>query len=124
TDSIGTSGYDLGAGTHAFDRDDAKARYFRLGAGGQGNYQGNGTNGSDGGSPDPSDYEDAYEVIDREIDIFNLLILPKDRDQTEDTKEPLGTGERILSAAARLPTYRPTAGVERCNRHYRSQQRR
>ncbi|MGH9962889.1 MAG: hypothetical protein ACREBC_38190, partial [Pyrinomonadaceae bacterium] len=43
-DPIGTSGYDLGAGTHAFDRDDAKARYFRLGAGGQGNYQGNGTN--------------------------------------------------------------------------------
>lgn len=91
TDPIGTSGYDLGleAGTHAFNRDASKVRYFRLGAGGQGDYQGNGTNGSDGGSPGPSDYEDAYEVIDREIDIFNLLILPKDRDQTEDTRRSL-----------------------------------
>lgn len=88
-DPIGTGGYDLGAKTgektHAFARDNAKVRYFRLGAGGQGNYQGNGTNGSDGGSPRPNNYEDAYEVIDAEIDIFNLLILPKDRDQTEDT---------------------------------------
>jgi uncharacterized protein len=89
TGPLGTSGYDLGAGTHAFDRDDAKVRYFRLGAGGQGDYQGNGTNGSDGGSPGPSDYEDAYEVIDREIDIFNLLILPKDQDQTEDARRSL-----------------------------------
>jgi hypothetical protein len=89
TNPFGTSGYDLGAGIHAFARNDAKVRYFRLGAGGQGDYQANGTNGSDGGSPVLSDYEDAYEVIDREIDIFNLLILPKDRDQTEDTRRSL-----------------------------------
>jgi uncharacterized protein len=89
TDPIGTSGYDLGAGSKAFTRDDVKVRYFRLGAAGQGDYQGNGTNGSDGGSPGLNDYEEAYKVIDREIDIFNLLILPKDRDQTEDTRRSL-----------------------------------
>ena len=89
TNPLGTGGYDLGAATKAFTRDDVKVRYFRLGAGGQGDYQGNGTNGSDGGSPSLSDYKEAYEVIDREIDIFNLLILPKDRDQTEDIRRSL-----------------------------------
>jgi len=89
TNPLGTGGYDLGAATKAFTRDDVKVRYFRLGAGGQGDYQGNGTNGSDGGSPGLSDYKEAYEVIDREIDIFNLLILPKDRDQTEDIRRSL-----------------------------------
>jgi phage tail sheath protein FI len=89
TGPIGANGYDLGAGSNAFARDDVKVRYFRLGAGGKGTYQGNGTNGSDGGAPGPNDYKDGYDTIDREIDIFNLLILPKDRDQTEDTRRSL-----------------------------------
>jgi len=88
-DPIGTGGYDLGAGGHAFARDDVKIRYFGLGAGGQGDYQGNGINGSDGGSPGLDDYDDAYEIIDRDIELFNLLILPKDRDQTEDMRRNL-----------------------------------
>ena len=33
---------------------------------------------SDGTAPESSDYDDAYEIIDREVDLFNLMILPPD----------------------------------------------
>ena len=32
----------------------------------------------DGDAPTLADYRDAYEVVDKEVDLFNLLILPKD----------------------------------------------
>lgn len=36
---------------------------------------------SDGTAPLASDYDDAYEIIDREVDIFNLMILPPVADE-------------------------------------------
>ena len=33
----------------------------------------------DGDPPQLTDYDDAYEIVDREVDLFNLLILPPDR---------------------------------------------
>lgn len=51
-------------------------RYYSLGASGTGPFQTPGTAGSDGAVPAPSDYELAYPIADREIDIFNLLVLP------------------------------------------------
>jgi hypothetical protein len=44
---------------------------------------------SDGGSPQLSDYANAYEVIDREVDIFNLLVLPKANDNNAVNRQTL-----------------------------------
>ncbi len=38
--------------------------------------------GQDGIAPSTSHYDDAYELIDREVDIFNLMVLPRDADTT------------------------------------------
>ncbi|MDC0672861.1 phage tail sheath family protein [Nannocystis radixulma] len=65
-------GYDLGSNT----------RYYSLGESGTGTHQA-GDNGVEGGRPLLADYSAAFEVIDREVDIFNLLILPRDADALE-----------------------------------------
>ena len=53
-------------------------RAYTLGAGGFniGGRQIAGVTGSDGTAPLAADYDAAYEVIDSEVDLFNLLILP------------------------------------------------
>jgi hypothetical protein len=56
--------------------DTENARYYSLGTAGVGPYQTGGVAGDDGQPPKASDYEAAYLVADREIDIFNLLVLP------------------------------------------------
>lgn len=56
-------------------RDD-NVRYYSLGTSGAGAYQTAGVAGMDGDPPKASDYSAAYQVADREIDIFNLLVLP------------------------------------------------
>jgi len=58
-------------------------RYYALGATGLGPYQGLGVPGNDGIAPDAAAYEAAYQVIDREVDLFNLLVLPKDRSHSD-----------------------------------------
>ncbi|WP_434426258.1 phage tail sheath family protein [Nannocystis pusilla] len=89
-----TGGANLGAGAEVssataglFDIngfvDVGNARYYSLGnSGGAGGYQ-IGINGVDGGRPTPTDYAAAYELIDREVDIFNILVLPRDAGATE-----------------------------------------
>ena len=77
-------GLDNAVGTLAFPQwlaaagfaDFENVRYYSLGAGGTGAFQTPGTAGSDGAVPAPSDYEKAYPIADREIDIFNLMVLP------------------------------------------------
>ncbi|MCP3911594.1 MAG: hypothetical protein GY713_11625 [Actinomycetia bacterium] len=44
---------------------------------------------SDGTSPQLSDYAAAYDVIDREVDIFNLLVLPQDNDANAADRQTL-----------------------------------
>lgn len=56
-------------------RDD-NVRYYSLGAGGTGGFQTGGAAGLDGNPPKASDYSDAYPIVDREVDLFNLLVLP------------------------------------------------
>ena len=56
-------------------RDD-NVRYYSLGADGTGGYQTGGVAGLDGNPPKASDYSDAYPIVDREVDLFNLLVLP------------------------------------------------
>jgi phage tail sheath protein FI len=58
-------------------------RFYSLGSTGLGPYQGLGASGNPGSAPDAASYEAAYKIIDREVDLFNLMVLPKDRDHTD-----------------------------------------
>lgn len=49
--------------------------YFRLGLGGAGT-QTIPVVGTDGGNPAASDYDTAYDIIDKEVDLYNLMVLP------------------------------------------------
>ncbi|MCX4247474.1 phage tail sheath subtilisin-like domain-containing protein [Paraliomyxa miuraensis] len=54
------------------------ARFYRLGLGGLPATFQSGTAGNDGTAPaTPSAYSNAYEIIDAEVDLFNLLVLPR-----------------------------------------------
>ncbi|MEO7650217.1 MAG: phage tail sheath C-terminal domain-containing protein [Bryobacteraceae bacterium] len=62
---------------------------YSLGLTGIGPYQGAGASGQDGGVPGESDYSNAYTVIDRVVDLFNIMILPRAKDQTDDARKDL-----------------------------------
>jgi phage tail sheath protein FI len=51
-------------------------RYYSLGNSGAPTFQVPGTPGNDGGTPLASDYADAYPIVDREVDLFNMMVLP------------------------------------------------
>jgi uncharacterized protein len=51
--------------------------YFRLGLGGAGT-QTVPVPGNDGGKPAAADYDTAYDIIDKEVDLYNLMVLPPD----------------------------------------------
>src|SRR2546430_1803887 len=51
--------------------------YFRLGLGGAGT-QTAPVVGNDGGKPAAADYDNAYDIIDQEVDLYNLMVLPPD----------------------------------------------
>ncbi len=62
-------------------------RYYSLGVSGTGTFQVPAPGlapdipagqASDGSPPNVGDYSDAYQIVDREVDLFNLLILPAD----------------------------------------------
>ncbi len=57
----------------------ANVRAYSLGTSGAGSYQTGGAGGHDGTAPQPADYDAAYQIADREIDLFNLLCLPPDK---------------------------------------------
>lgn len=65
------------------------ARYYALGVTGVGPYQTGGAPGIDGTAALPADYESAFQIIDREVDLFNLMILPKDRSHSDTTTRKL-----------------------------------
>jgi phage tail sheath protein FI len=78
--------YDLGGAGQGMD--EPNVRFFSLGATGAGNnYQTAGANGVDGGVPILGDYTDAFLAIDRQVDLFNLLILPRASGQTDTQRE-------------------------------------
>ncbi len=54
------------------------ARYYQLGIGGGGAFQTAGQAGSDGDAPHAADYRAAYEKAESEVDLFNILVLPRD----------------------------------------------
>jgi hypothetical protein len=51
---------------------------YQLGAGGTKGSQSGGVAGSDGAAPDAAAYDAAYLIIDKEVDLFNLMVLPPD----------------------------------------------
>lgn len=57
---------------------DVNVRYYALGSLGVGPFQSAGLSGVPGVAPQADDYQKAYDIIDREVDLFNLLVLPKD----------------------------------------------
>ena len=64
-------------------------RYFSLGTGGANGLQTPGSSGSDGTSPKEDEYRDAYDIIDAELDLFNLLVLPRDHGANGTAQETL-----------------------------------
>jgi phage tail sheath protein FI len=82
----GGSPYDIGAAGKPFNAT-ANARSYSLGTTGAGPFQGGGQVGNDGAFPKTSDYENAFTIVDKEVDIFNLMILPRDKDQSDADRE-------------------------------------
>jgi Bacteriophage tail sheath protein len=82
----GGSPYNIGAAGKPFNAA-ANARSYSLGTTGAGTFQGGGADGQDGAFPKTSDYENAFTIVDKEVDIFNLMILPRDKDQSDADRE-------------------------------------
>ena len=82
----GAEGEDIGSDSF-FIRN---SRYYSLGPSGQGDFQvPAGTPASDGNAPQLSDYRAAFEVLDENIDLFNLMILPHDAEHSPATTASL-----------------------------------
>jgi hypothetical protein len=67
----------------------ANAQAYSLGASGTGAYQTPGAAGNNGGVPVLDDYNDIFSTVEREVDIFNLLCLPRGDGQTDDQRQLL-----------------------------------
>jgi len=61
----------------------ANAQAFALGNSGAGNFQTPGAPGNNGGVPGLGDYQTIFDRVGREVDIFNLLCLPRGDGQTD-----------------------------------------
>lgn len=83
TGTAGGGGTDIG-GTFAVN-----VRHYTLGTTGGGAFQTAGVPGDDGTAPTLARYRDAFAAIDREVDLFNLLVLPRDHDHLAATWESL-----------------------------------
>ncbi|GEN98724.1 hypothetical protein NSE01_05570 [Novosphingobium sediminis] len=80
--AVSTSGTDIGPNFNQ------NTRYYSLGSAG-GAFQSGVVPGVNGGPPSAADYERAYQTADREIDLFNLLVLPKDSGHVDATTRAL-----------------------------------
>jgi hypothetical protein len=69
----------LAAAPAAFDNlfNNENVHYYRLGLGGAGQ-QANPVPGKDGNKPLASDYDAAFDKIDKDVDLYNLMVLPPD----------------------------------------------
>lgn len=65
----------------------ANVSSYSLGSGGIGNYQANGVAGNDGSVPSATDYRNAFDVVKAEVDLFNLLLLPRANGQSDTDRE-------------------------------------
>ena len=67
----------------------ANVAAYSLGSTNPGEYQDSGSDGADGGVPALDDYAEAFRVIDAEVDLFNLMILPRADSQTDAQRDAL-----------------------------------
>ena len=67
----------------------SNVRYYSLGTSGSGNFQAGGQAGHDGAAPTLTEYAAAFPIIDKEVDLFNLMILPADADHSPATTASL-----------------------------------
>ncbi|WP_239112950.1 phage tail sheath subtilisin-like domain-containing protein [Halomicronema sp. CCY15110] len=84
-----TTGLEAGGGTNIGGNFIDNVRYYSLGSAGTGAFQVSGPPPSDGGAPQLSDYRNAFDILDREVDLYNLMILPKDEDHDAATTASL-----------------------------------
>jgi phage tail sheath protein FI len=80
TGGSGGTPYNMGAGGNGTDQ--PNVAYYSLNATAAGNYQ-TGAGGVNGVAPGENEYEEAFTVIDRQVDLFNLMILPRAATQTD-----------------------------------------
>jgi len=80
-------GVDIGPGN--LDHFIHNVRYYSLGTTGQGDFQESGVAGFDGVAPALTNYRNAFEILDKEVDLFNLMILPTDEDHSASTTASL-----------------------------------
>lgn len=65
-------------------------RYYSLGTSGKGDYQKAAAIATkDGDPPELTQYRDAFKKLDKEVDLFNLMILPKDEKHLESMTKSL-----------------------------------
>jgi phage tail sheath protein FI len=80
----GGGGQNLGAAGAIADPAQARGpAAYSLGTAGLGAGQTDGLDGADGGIPELADYDAAFTVARREIDLFNLMLLPRGPGQTD-----------------------------------------
>ena len=60
---------------------------YRLGNSGIGNFQTNGAAGFNGVVPTTPDYQNAFTIVQAEVDLFNLLLLPRADGQSDASRE-------------------------------------
>ncbi len=87
--AVGTLATSGGDGTDIGGDFLTNVRYYSLGTSGQGAFQTAGVAGNNGHAPTLPDYRNAFGVADREVDLFNLLVLPADHDHTAATRASL-----------------------------------
>ena len=77
-------------------------RYYSLGTTGLGVFQVPGAGGADGTSPTlATTYDDAYDTVRREVDLFNLMILPRSADESALALEDLWATASIFAQERR-----------------------
>jgi len=90
-----TGGFDVGAANQLFAAGSNPANVAALtvgqvgGVGGSGPFQTGSAAGVNGNVPQPDDYQDAYDALERDVDLFNLMVLPRALDQTDDQRQAL-----------------------------------
>ena len=85
-----TSGgaFNIGGPNQFFDGSSNVASYS-LGTTGIGSFQNPGATGQDGGVPGTADYATAFQIVDRDVDLFNIMVLPRAAGQSDSDREKL-----------------------------------
>lgn len=85
-----SGGYNIGAGSGmTLASRAANVQAYALGATGAGSYQDPGADGNNGVAPGPDDYTAVYSTVASEVDIFNLLVLPRGAGQDDTARRAL-----------------------------------